>query len=398
MAGPAIQNGAVLTRQNRIIAVGPWQELRGQAEEIIDYPDQVLLPPLVNAHIHLELSHLDHLAGRDKGQPFLDWLETMLPERERLGAVGPHVLEAMRTTMREQWRQGVIALADIGNTRLNLQLTDSFPGFLLPFVEYLGLTRKSLVPALKKLGREEGDTACTPHAPYSTHPELIKALKDRAREMDALFPIHVAEPPAERELIGQGRGELADFLRGRGFYEDVFSGVDSQGSVQYLHKLGVLDSRTLLVHCVHIDAEELDLIGKTGSRICLCPGSNRFLQVGQAPVAEMLKQGIRPALGTDSAASNPRLSIWREMRILAESYPDVAFEDIVAMATKDGASALGLDQWTGSLVPGRRAAFLTVTLPQPPGNEGAVYEYLVHTGDDCQVCWAGEEREMTWPA
>ncbi len=397
MAGPAIQNGAVLTRQNRIVAVGPWQELQGQAEEVIDYPDQVLLPPLVNAHIHLELSHLAHLASRNKGQPFLDWLQTMLPERERLGAVGSHVIEAMRTTMREQWRQGVIALADIGNTRLNLQLTDRFPGFLLPFVEYLGLTRKSLVPALKKLGREEGDTACTPHAPYSTHPELIKALKDRAREMDALFPIHVAEPPAERELIGQGRGELADFLRGRGFYEDVFSDVDSQGSVQYLHKLGVLDSRTLLVHCVHIDAEELGLIGKTGARICLCPGSNRFLQVGQAPVADMLKQGIRPALGTDSAASNPRLSMWREMRILAEAYPDVSYEDIVAMATKDGASALGLDQWTGSLVPGRRAAFLAVTLPRPIKNEGAVYEYIVHAGDDCQVCWAGEERDVTWP-
>jgi cytosine/adenosine deaminase-related metal-dependent hydrolase len=397
MTGPAIPNGAVLVRENRIVAVGPWQELSGEAGAVVDHPGQVLMPPLVNAHIHLELSHLAPLAGQHKGQPFVDWLATMLPERERCGATGPHVEEAMRAVLHEQWQQGVFALADIGNTGLNLQIGADFPGILLPFVEYLGLTRKSLVPALKKLAREDATTACTAHAPYSTHPELIRALKERARTRGALFPVHVAEPPSERDLLGRGRGEMADFLRQRGFYEDVFSDIDSQGSVRYVHTLGVLDSRTLLVHCVHLDDGELELIAASRAKVCLCPGSNRFLQVGLPPVAAMLEQGILPALGTDSAASNPRLSLWREMQLVAGDHPGIRPVDIVRMATLGGARALGLHKDIGTLAPGRRAAFLAVTLPRPVNSRDSVYEYLVQAGEACQVCWADREGNATWP-
>ena len=397
MNGPAIQDGAVLVREGRIAAVGPWSELQGQADRVVEHPDQVLMPPLINAHIHLELSHLAHLAKQGEGCDFLSWLQKMLPERERLGAVGPHVEEAMQAMLRDQWQQGVIALADIGNTGLNLNLADRFPGFLFPFVEYLGLSRKSLAPALKKLAREQGNTPCTAHAPYSTHPELIRALKERARSMEALFPIHVAEPPDEPELIARSRGALADFLKQRGFFEDVFTEVDSPGSVQYLHKLGVLDSATLLVHGVHLDDAEIDLIAQTRARICLCPGSNRFLLVGRAPVAAMLRRNILPALGTDSAASNPRLSLWREMRILAEDQPELRLEDIVRMATLGGAAALGLETETGTLAPGRRAAFLAVSLPELVDNKSELCAALVHAGDDPEVEWAGSTRYISWP-
>jgi cytosine/adenosine deaminase-related metal-dependent hydrolase len=391
MAGPVIADGAVVLQDDSITAVDRFSVVKAQFPEakIVDHPDCVLMPGLINAHIHLELSHLAYLADDVPGRDFTGWLTTMLAEREHQGVVGPAVEEAMRTTLQGQFAGGVIALADIGNTGLNLALADTFSGLLFPFVEYLGLTRASLVPALKKLGRQDDHVACTAHAPYSTHPELIRALKRRADAFGFLFPIHVAEPAAESDLLCEGRGELVRFLRERGFYEDVFQrpAIDIGGSVQYLQSLGVLNKKTLCVHVVHVNAEEIGMLQESGAGICLCPGSNRFLQVGKAPVAEYLVHGILPALGTDSAASNPELSIWREMRILAEDHPEIDPYDILRMATVGGAGALGIEAGYGTLEQGKNGHFLAVSVNPEVKREQEVCEVLVREGGRRQIQW-----------
>ncbi|HHD56704.1 MAG TPA: amidohydrolase [Desulfobulbaceae bacterium] len=391
MAGPVLSGGAVALHDNRIVGTGPFSDLRGRfpGAAIVEHPDCVLMPGLVNAHIHLELSHLAHLSQQRKSQPFVDWLTTMLAERERLGAVGRAVEQAAQTVLENQFAMGVIALADIGNTPLGCSLAAGFPGILFPFREYLGLGRASLVPALKKLARLEDDIAGTAHAPYSTHPELIRALKKRADTLGNLFPLHVAEPASETSLLAEGKGELADFLRRRGFYEDVFHGpgIDISGPVRYLHSLGVLDAKTICVHGVHVSADEISLLRQTGAKVCLCPGSNRFLQVGRAPVAEYLARGILPALGTDSAASNPELSIWREMRCVAEDHPAIDPMTIMQMATIGGAQALGIDADYGTLETGKSASLLAVSIPASMTDHQDVAEYLIHRGDESRKTW-----------
>ena len=391
MAGPAFSDGAVAVHDHRIVGTGRLADLQGRfpGAAIVDHPDSVLMPGLVNAHIHLELSHLAHLSQQRESRPFVDWLTTMLAERERLGAVGIVVEEAAQKTLQSQYDTGVIALADIGNTPLARTLTKQFPGILFPFLEYFGLGRRSLVPALKKLACQEDGIACTAHAPYSTHPELIRALKKRADNLENMFPIHVAEPASETDLFCEGRGELADFLRRRGFYEDVFqgAGIDISGPVRYLHTLGVLDAKTICVHGVHVSRDEIRLLQQTGAKVCLCPGSNRYLQVGLAPVAEYLGQGILPALGTDSAASNPELSIWREMRCVAEDHPTVPPMTILRMATIGGAQALGIDADYGTLEPGKTASLLAGSIPSAMKKQQDVAEYLVHHGNESRKAW-----------
>ncbi len=391
MAGPALANGAVAVRDACIVEVGRFADLRGRlpGADIVDHPDRVLMPGLVNAHIHVELSHLAHLAQESAGMPFVAWLETMLAERERLGAVGTKVEEAARKTLQDQHATGVIALADIGNTPLARTLADEFPGILFPFLEYLGLGRSSLVPALKKLGGQEDDIGCTAHAPYSTHPELIRALKKRADLLGNMFPIHVAEPACEIDLLGEGRGELADFLRQRGFYENVFQGaaIDITGSVRYLHSLGVLDTKTICVHGVHVSRDEIRLLQQVGAKVCLCPGSNRFLQVGRAPVADYLARGILPGLGTDSAASNPKLSIWREMRWIANDHPALDPMTILKMATIGGAETLGIEAGYGTLEAGKSAFLLAVSIPGCITRKQEVADYLVHNGSGAGAAW-----------
>jgi len=391
MAGPVLVDGAVALQKGSIAAVGSFSELAKDFSGVgvVDHPESVLMPGLINAHIHLELSHLAHLGKMAPPKSFTGWIAEMLAEREALGFVGSNVEDAASKVLQGQYEIGVIALADIGNTGIAQKLEPGFPGILFAFLEYLGLTKASLVPALKKLDKTEAQIACTAHAPYSTHPELIKALKRRADTLGFIFPIHVAEPESEQTMLGEGRGELVDFLRQRGFYDDAFqvAGIDNNGSVQYLHKLGVLNSRTLCVHAIHVSTSEIDLLKESRAHVCLCPGSNRFLQVGKAPVNDYLHQGILPALGTDSVASNPEVSIWREMQILVEDHPHVAPHDILRMATAGGASALGIEAEYGTLEPGKTSRLLSVPIPTEARTADDVCAALVHNGSANQPQW-----------
>jgi len=233
---------------------------------------------------------------------------------------------------------------------------------------------------LHRLDQEHEANLCSGHAPYSTHPRLLRRLKDRATALGHVFPLHTAEPAAEGEMIRQGRGELVDFVRQRGFWDDSFRPRGTGGSIHYLRDLGLLDSRTLCVHAIHVAEEEIRIMAGEGVKVCLCPGSNQFLGTGKAPVRAYLDHGLLPALGTDSLASNPELSIWREMRLLAEGHPMVAPREIVRMATRGGAEALGLEHRLGALEPGRAADLLVVILPGDVENEEQVYRFLVHHG------------------
>lgn len=391
IARSPITDGGVAVQSGRITAVGRFSEIARNLPDVtvVDHPDSVLLPALVNAHTHLELSHLAHLSQQPPPATFTGWIENMLVVRAKSGFNDEAVEEAARSSLVGQQHDGVIAIGDISNTGLTKNLFSDFLGKLLCFKEYLGLRASGVEPSLQALQTEAVHHLCTAHAPYSTHADLLRALKKRALIAGHVFPIHVAEPLAESDMMSRGRGEFVDFLGRRGFWDGSFqpTGIDNTGSVQYLHQLGILDDKTLCVHCIHVSEAEIELLIKTGSKVCLCPGSNRYLGVGKAPVDRYLQVGMLPALGTDSLASNPKISMWREMQLLADDHPDVDSTDILAMATVGGAEALGLDSEIGSLEPGKQATFLSVLLPDTVKNAADVYDYLVTTGSSMHPQW-----------
>jgi aminodeoxyfutalosine deaminase len=394
VTGPVIADGAIAVASGRIIDVGPAGELRKKysGAPIRDHGNCALTPSLINAHIHLELSHLHIPHCRQTVAGFTDWVATLLDLRRQFGTTGGDVEAAARQVMLDQHRSGVIALGDIGNTDLGLRLSREFPGALLPFREFLGRSATTRRAVLGQVDLEADDRLFTAHAPYSTHAELIRSLKSRARRLGHPFPIHVAEPSSERDMLSRGTGELHSFLKDRGLIDDSYrppAGMDNYGSVRYLQGLEILDKRTICVHCIHVSPEEIGILAETGTKVCLCPGSNRYIQVGIAPAQLFLQHGILPALGTDSQASNPELSIWREMRILHEINPDIDPADIFAMATLGGASALGLENRYGSLAPEKSAQFLAVPLTEKIVSTRNLYEYLVGGNLDIQPTWAG---------
>ena len=248
---------------------------------------------------------------------------------------------------------------------------------LLAHKEYLGLAAFTLDKNLRRLAAEPSSIRCAGHAPYSTHPRLLQALKKRARANSQVWPIHVAEPAAENDMLSQGRGEMVDFVRRRGFWDGSFQPQGRPGAIRYLDALDVLDDHTLCVHAVHVDDEEIDLIRQKNVKICLCPGSNRYLHVGLAPVDKYLRAGLLPALGTDSIASNPELSLWREMALLVESFPQIPAASIFAMATLGGAEALDVAEHWGTLAPGKKADILAIPVPGQMRTVDQLMQYLV---------------------
>jgi cytosine/adenosine deaminase-related metal-dependent hydrolase len=398
-----IEDGAVFVSDGFIKATGKFKDI---IKEFGGYPVQehecrVLAPALINSHCHLELSHLDLAESvRDQSTYNADpalWIRDLLKARDNFSQntidAEKQILSNGSQVLREMAAEGVGFVGDIGNSLASRVIGQGQNAKVCFLLELLGLTKESEAQSLIRLEEVFSDDSlnisCTAHAPYSTTPVLIQATKNNADRKGHIFPIHAAESRQEVEFLQTGIGSFLDFLQERGAWDKTFK-VPGTGSVHYLDSLGVLNDKTLCVHVVHVDHEEIEVLASRKAKICLCPGSNRFLGVGKAPVTEFLAHGILPALGTDSKASNPVLSIWREMRFLREDHPGLSPETVFSMATRGGAEAWGIDHQLGTLEPGKQARILKVNCQPNMNSSEDILEYMTTAGESVQVDWVGQ--------
>jgi aminodeoxyfutalosine deaminase len=386
MDGPPIEDGAVLCRQGVIIQVGKFVTLRPAADFIVDHEACVITPALVNGHTHLELSHLAGMC-QAVDTPFRDitcWISSLLHRRESESVTRQEIRAAAEAALAELFRAGTLLVADIGNG-MESAIQSPTDGMEVHYhLELLGLSGASVQAGRDRLAGLKPETICTAHAPYSTAPELIRLLKRRGAAQGHLFTIHVAESAEEILFLRTGGGPFRNFLESRGAWDGSFA-PPAVGAVEYLERLGVLDSRTLCVHCVHISEAEIDLLAARQAKVCLCPGSNGTLGTGSAPLGKLLAAGILPALGTDSLASNCRLDLWQEMEFLRKDHPAVDPERIFAMATVGGAAALGAWPRLGSISPGKSSRMLAVRWESC--NSVQVFDYLTTLKDKAEITW-----------
>ena len=395
-----LQDGALLVAGGFIQAVGKYRNIAKEYGQYhtFEHEGRVLVPALVNGHCHLELSYLD-LANkidgqsRNKGDP-TTWIRNLLAAREKLSQnsidAEKMMLSHARQTLHRMSAEGVAFVGDVGNSLAGRVIGDDSSTRVCFLLELLGLTKESEAKAIARLEKitadESLDIGCTAHAPYSTTPALIQAIKKQADRKGNIFSIHVAESEQEIEFLQSGTGVFREFLRERGAWDGSFT-IPGKRSVQYLENLGVINNKTLCVHGVYMDHAEIEILAKKKAKVCLCPGSNRYLGSGKAPVTEYLAHGILPALGTDSRASNEVLSIWREMRLLREDHPGLLPESVFSMATLGGAEAWGLASEMGSLAPGKRALVLAVGCTENLDEDRDVFEYLTTAGETVQAEW-----------
>jgi cytosine/adenosine deaminase-related metal-dependent hydrolase len=375
IATPPLPDAAVLLEGDGTVrAVGPRRALLGQAPE--EHVEGALLPGLVNAHTHLELSHLGLLAG---GAGLPAWAGAVMA---RGNAAGETAAQGALAAARQAVAQGTAAVGDVGNGLAAVPAIGEAGLVGAFFHELLGSREARTGDAVADATRERQAQlrrhawparltyGLAPHAPYSVGADLFR----RIFALRALTSVHVAEDPAELALLLHGEGPWAALLERLG----VPAGSRSPGMspVTYLASLGAFQGPQppLLVHMVHASSDDRALARRFNAPVVLCPRSNLHIG-GQLPdVPALLAEGLVLALGTDSLASSPDLGLWGEMQALARAFPAIAPSVWLTAATAGGAKALGLPA-LGTLTPGARPGLLRAALP--PG--GDPLASLVHT-------------------
>jgi cytosine/adenosine deaminase-related metal-dependent hydrolase len=335
------ENGHVTVKDGIIESVGAGPP--AMDAPVIDLGRGALTAPLVNAHTHLELSALKGRLPFHRG--FRQWTAELLQMREDL--TESTLLEAAEEAVRHLVDTGCGAVADISTLGITQGLLENSRLGGMFFREHLG-TELPENPQLKSSATISLSLAA--HAPHTTAPDLIRAIRQTTSAMGLPMSIHLAESGDESEFVQSARGGWADFLSDRNI---DFSGwgLPAKSPVTHLERLNVLDSGTLAVHLLRCSVEDMQILRKHETSICFCPRSN-FLLHGKLPdIPAFLDLGFRPCLGTDSLASCPSLSILDEMAFVFHHY-DLSPADIFAMGTVNGAAALGIERRYGRLAPG----------------------------------------------
>ena len=385
-----IDNGFIYVINNTIIRVcsGKSSSISKQLgiagslgnPKIIDHGPGILMPSLVNAHTHFELSALKGKVAFGRGG-FNSWVRDLLKERELCGVA--NLRHEAKKAIDMALANGTGFAGEISTLGITKDIfADSDIGGVW-FQEHLGISPHDQDNGLQAvLDRSDSKQmsvkkdSIAGHAPHTTSPVLLQLLKHKTKAANLPFSIHVAESDDETEFITTGHGKWASFLKERGIdhssWQLPLSGlssnkilsmpIPSRSPVQYLNDIGLLDQLTLVVHILNVDIEDIEIIAKKGSRPVLCPRSNWNLHKQLPDIPLFLKHGLKPALGTDSLASTETLNMFDEMLYIVRQFPQINPSDILAMATVNGADALGFGKMAGNLERGKMADFIYIPI------------------------------------
>jgi cytosine/adenosine deaminase-related metal-dependent hydrolase len=360
---PPIENGAVVVSGNKIRAVGSWKDFlvgraSPQADEVIDLGDSILLPGLVNAHCHLDYTGM---AGQlPPPKTFLNWIPQMLAAKSAWSF----------SDYARSWLNGAKMLLQTGTTtvadieavpELLPEVWDATPLRIFSFLEMTGVRSKrepkeilgDSIEKINSLAHPRCRAGLSPHAPYSTSPELLRLCAEVAREKNLRLTIHVAESADEFEMFARARGKMFDWLA-RNQRDNSDCGLGSP--VEHLERAGILDENFLAVHANYLAENDFDLLAKRNASVVHCPRSHDYFRHEPFPLGKLLKAKVNVCLGTDSLATvrktgnqKPELNLFDEMRAFLKMNPEISANQILQMATMNGARALGLANQIGEI-------------------------------------------------
>ncbi len=379
VASAPIEDGVVVVEGTRIAHVGPsapWRADAGEAGDvrIVELGDVALLPGLVNAHSHLELTAM---RGLLEGLAFRDWLLTLTTVRREL--FDAHTLvDSARSGIHEALRNGITTCADTSDSGAPLEAMRASGIRGIGYLETFGPSPaqcdasiallRTRVEAFRALDTSLVRTGVSPHAPYTVSAALFARVAQFARDEQLPVAVHIAESAAESAFVREGTGPFAEGLRARG----IAVAPQARSPVALLAATGLLAARPLLIHAIQVDDADLEQVADAGATIVHCPISNAKLGHGIAPLQRMLKAGIPVGLGTDSVASNDRMDLLGESRqatlfaaLRAETPDALSATEALRLATHGGASALGLADRIGTLEIGKEADLAAFPLDGP---------------------------------
>ena len=329
-------------------------------EEIKRYRG-IICPGFINAHCHLELSHLKNTIPPHTG--LIPFLLEVVSKRDHDQSL---ILESIEKAEREMELEGIVAVGDICNTSITLQSKCKSKIKWNNFIEVLGMKDEK---AEANLLHYEGildafngaatnmKSSLVPHAPYSISNKTFEGINNRTGH--SIVSMHSQENPAEDELYAKGTGDFIRLFNKLGLAESPFtvSGKSSlQSCLPYFNK----QQRIILVHNTFTAAEDivfaLDHAREhlSGVHFCICANANLYIENQMPPIDLLMKHKAEIVLGTDSYSSNWQLSIAAEIRTIRKELPEIPLQRILQWATINGARALERDDALGSFEPGKK--------------------------------------------
>ena len=367
-----IEHGAVAVDGPLITGVGNAAEIAARFPDarVEDFGQSVILPGLVNAHTHLELTALRGYLENEKSD-FFAWLRKLtLARLERMTA--DYIRDSATWGACEAVRAGITCVGDASDSAMSsmralqdvglrgVVFQESFgPDARLAEENFAKL--KTKVAELREIETELVGVGVSPHAPYTVSGPQLELIADFAQSERLPLMMHAAESQAEEEFLRSGTGLFAAGLAKRGI-EWTPPGTST---VAYLRQVGILDCEPLLAHCIRVDQEDIEALRETASKVAHCPKSNAKLGHGRAPLASFLEAGVTLGLGSDSVASNNTCDLLEEARfglLLARDLKKPTASQMVAAATTGGAHCLGLGSAIGVLSEGLQADLIVVGL------------------------------------
>jgi cytosine/adenosine deaminase-related metal-dependent hydrolase len=354
MTGPLLRDAGVVFRGGRIAGIGEIRAICRQHPDAIqhDLGNAVVLPGLINAHVHLELSALH---PGERPSRFVDWLINLM--RDADPATAP---AAMAEGIAQCIRFGVTAVGDItAQPVVTRPLLAASPLRGISFGEVRAMAQRRamlqarLNAAIAPIGSNNISHGISPHAPYSIEAYGYAACLAAANEYQVLLATHLAESPDEAEFLRDHTGPfkaLWDLLNAWDNDVPRFDG----GPIRFAKSIGLLDHPTLLAHVNYCDDAELDLLASGSAGVVYCPRTHLFFGHPPHRWREMLARGINVAVATDSCASSPDLNLVDDLRLLHKIAPEIPAEHLWKLITTNAARMLAMPD-AGALATGRVA-------------------------------------------
>ncbi|SFS60492.1 amidohydrolase family protein [Sphingobacterium wenxiniae] len=352
--GDYIKNGVVaLDESGTVVGVYGAGDERVKNEEK-EFYEGVLIPGFVNAHCHIELSHMLGKTAKGNGLPtFIR--EVMRSREEDEDLIFRKILEADQL----MYANGIQAVGDHANTAHSAKIKAKSPILYHTFVEVMGLNKNDIQDRLDKARDVEfyfqsQHSSITLHAPYSCSKDMFKAFK-KAVQRDNIVSIHNQESEEENKLYRYKEGEFLKFYEDMGFDVSDFK-AHARNSIQSYLPHTPKENRIILVHNTYTTTKDLDFVERQERDVyyCFCPKANLYIEGHLPRILGFVPNEDRVVVGTDSLASNDTLDILEELKVLSKAADHIPFLQLLKWATINGAKALGVDEMIGSISVGKR--------------------------------------------
>ncbi len=323
----------------------------------LEFYDGIIVPGFVNAHCHLELSHMKGMISNKSGRGLPGFIDEIISKRN----FPDDLQDKIEKADREMQLNGIVAVGDISNTDDSLSVKKKSKLHYQSFIEVFTVSDaevdKSFQTAQKIYAKFKANNlpvSLVPHAAYSVPDRLYRLINDFNGAEKRIISVHNQETPGEDELVQKRSGALAKVLADKGFLLDEFSYAGTSALEVNLSGLNRKDN-ILLIHNTFSTEKDIEFAENFSDTVywVFCPLSNLYIENTLPDLPMFFSKNIKSCIGTDSYASNTELSVLSELKAIIEKFPEIPFKKLLASATINGAKALGIDDRYGSIEVGK---------------------------------------------